>query len=530
MWRAPNMTGATYWAPSPRNILHLDPNTLNQGSVLADQLWDKQVLEHQTRVKNNLLRIELDHVEHSQLTLNRDLEHGLAAVSEYLRGINPENPKNVIVPGPCPSPQEESPPLRPHTVLIFPGDPGFQVTDTIQANIWPLLYMQQQKWLPSFGPWYSRLTTLAMQKRAFPRELRGSANFQNSMSLKLMQTVSNTICNITSDFYSDARNLPDSMAALCLLSAYACKTLKTAPPATVSDLLGDIPQKVQVLVSDLKKCKGPFRFSPNSREYANSLAPPRQEGRYNAGFFDNHSLYNLLVREQILVPPESAAPPQTDILFTITASIFDGEIPPFMSHQWNLRAGLTALSHIILLYLLLESPSGPFLSPHPRLNLQTLLGDSFKQPHTSASRFALLQGSNKDHLFSFLITNYMKPVLVSAPTTPMSKIFPGIYILTLEAGQPARPTAPFVPLGGTSYAHIFEIISQSMVIKNMLELVHHKSLLRMTCETGSGVLLEAASPQTVMRDILNIHFMGVDAYDAVYFSVLGALPVTVAVS
>lgn len=82
------------------------------------------------------------------------------------------------------------------------------------------LYGNINQWVPSFGPWYRTMSANAMQRRVFPKQLRGNLNFTNSVSLKLMTEVVAVLEGTTQDFFSDVRHLPDLQAALILSVAY----------------------------------------------------------------------------------------------------------------------------------------------------------------------------------------------------------------------------------------------------------------------------------------------------------------------
>lgn len=470
-----------------------------------------------------MLRAELDNLEILERGHSAALTTNLSLLANVLLDQPaPPDPTQGEEKGLPPSSRVESRTEGVYTVTVYPGDPAFEIQDSLPQKIWPMLYLHQQRWLPSYGPWHIRFTSSAMQLRNFPRSLRGQANFQNSMSLKLITALTDVISRISLDFYSDLRHLSDTMSALCLIAAYYSEKNQTPLPTNLPELLGNITAKVTLLVRDLKRAaanKG-FNFNRNS-----SSLLPAQGGLYSNDFFQEHALYSLFRTAGMLASSSSPEYPRADSVLAITAAVFGDNIPPFAAYQWNLRSGLKALESLILLFLLLDV-NVPATS-NKRLHLEALLGESYsKGSRPPARRTGPLDAGGS--VFSFLMENYLVPTLLHRPTTNMSALFPGLYLLQLEFSSGAS-TPHAIHLTDVKFRDIFNILVQSNVFQDSQELIRAKQSLRVSCETGSGNLLESLSPGTTMRDIIRKEFMAQDVYDYVYFCVLGALPVTVAV-
>nr|ABO48399.1 DNA packaging tegument protein UL25 [Wood mouse herpesvirus] len=512
-----------YLIPNPQNTLRIDAEALAETRRLAARAWDLKYHMIKQGMHQRMLRAELDNLEILEKGHSAALTTNLSLLANTLLDLpaTPESPRGKEKGLPPPSrvePRTEGV----YTVTVYPGDPAFEIQDSLPQKIWPMLYLHQQRWLPSYGPWHIRFTSSAMQLRNFPRNLRGQANFQNSMSLKLITSLTDVISRISLDFYSDLRHLSDTMSALCLMTAYYSEKTQTPLPTNLQELLGNITAKVTLLVRDLKRAAANKGFNFNKNH--SSLLPP-QGGVYSNDFFQEHALYALFRTAGMLASSSSSEYPKADSVLAITAAVFGDNIPPFAAYQWNLRSGLQALESFILLFLLLDVNVPP--ASNKRLHLETLLGESYsKGSRPPTHRPGPLDSGGS--VFNFLIESFLVPTLLHRPTTNMSALFPGLYLVQLEFSAGAS-TPHAIHLADVKFREIFNILIQSNVFQDSQELIRAKQALRIRCEAGSGNLLESLSPGTTMRDIIRKEFMAQDVYDFVYFCVLGALPVTVAV-
>lgn len=458
---------------------------------------------------------------------SRKLINDLTALADIVPNLQTEEPcrDTQIAPsdGHCLNPRNSPS----NTVTIFPGDPSFDIEDSLPKKIWPMLYMQQHRWLPSYGPWYIQFTSAAMQRRHFPRELRGQANFQNSMSLKLLTTVSDVINRISLDFYSDLRNITDTMSGLCLISAYYSIKTNSPPPTSLAELTANLSRKIYLIIKDLRKKNGNFSFffhvDPRSTL---SLAPSNQNTMYAPTFFDRHIIYSLFNDVNMFSTSRSTQEVGRDMVLTITQALFGENVPPFSSYQWNLRTGIKCVEQFLLMYMLLENQFTLPATGNRRLHLDTLLGETFKN-NISRQLHPEIASASPDYLFSFLMDNYFIPSIMKYPNLSMSALFPGIFLAALEASNPTSLNS--IHLNESRFKDIFNIIMQTNVLQNAQELIYHRSSLRIACENGTANILSTISPSTTLKDILRTQFMAATPYDFVYFLVLGALPVTVAV-
>ncbi|AAT00009.1 JM32 [macacine gammaherpesvirus 11] len=526
---------ATFWAPHPNNVLFIHKPSLIEERRNAFVMRNQQLALRVHTLRKNLLRLELDNVlqTHQRETemVMRDLDTIQNMVGD-LRSPTREtaDTQTSINPRPKIAPQTHGDAF---VVTIAPGDPGFTVNQDLRLELLPSLYMNQNQWLPQYGPWYSSLTDNAMQRRVFPRDLRGTTNFQNSTSLKLMSAVISTAASITQDFYADVRNVSDTQAALCLLNGYYCHRTGTPLPPTRDGLWDNLGTKLATLISHLKQnTKGlGFEFTYSNPKQRASLAPLNKETKYSADFFTNHVIYATLAQSGLLPGsknPGTGQPPGPDLVYILATTLFSEDVPPFQAYQWNLRAGLSALGCLVLVYVLLELAQITPRSPHRRLNLASLLGGRFsKVEDPSGSKQYLKKGQ----LFDFLTENYISPLLSRAPDAPTSFLFPGAYLTALEAKAIShlKHTRPFVNLTGSRFNEIFDILNQKLTFRDAGSLIQAQTSLRLTAEEGLAAILSHPSPPGLTHEIMKSQFGVYDDYDKVYFLVLGYLPVATSV-
>lgn len=253
-----------FWAPSPNHVLVVDRTRLND-SLRAAALYREQLLEGAAdRLKRGLLRLELDALGDEKVketdALLQNLEQLRGAISELTARPGIQGAGRVSPPDP---PEDRADPPRNHprsgqvasyTISVVPHDPTFTVSEDLRRELLATIYTPQHNWLPQFGRWYTTLTSAAMQRRVFPKELRGTGNFQNSTSQKLMRAVTDVILTATGDFYNDERHLPDTLSGLCLLNAYyyARRGGRGDLPSTLPELWADLGPKLKVLATAVR--------------------------------------------------------------------------------------------------------------------------------------------------------------------------------------------------------------------------------------------------------------------------------------
>nr|CAA73633.1 virion protein [Saimiriine gammaherpesvirus 2]CAC84314.1 hypothetical protein [Saimiriine gammaherpesvirus 2] len=521
------LNGTAFWTPHPQNILHIDRNSLRETKRNAS-LYRTRLLNLETdQIKKAMINYELDklmqdHVKRSSI-ITRDLEIIENMVEKFQDSpqLLPSSPKLL-------SPTTQSQPTNVkanvYTITVAPGDPGFTVESNFKIELVSSLYTNQQQWLPSYGPWYSSLTDIAMQRRVFPKELRGTLNYQNSTSLKLMHAVLTTISSATDDFYADVRHISDTSSALVILNAYFCLKTSAPIPVTYEELLNNLEAKLGMFVFDLKNHTGGngFSFSPQVNEATSSIAPPNKDTKYSQIFFSSHKIYSLLEASGLLSTKGHEINPKTDVIYTITTEIFGEDIPPMSSFQWNLRVGIVAIEVFVITYLLLETSQISIHSTHRRLNLSTLLGSKFKKSSTGLLNQIVYK---KGQVFSFLNKNYIVPTLTHNKNVPTSFLFPGVTLIALESLATTAVDKPFINLTGNRFQDIFEIINQKFTFKDPVSLMAAQTALRFKVEHGLSNILTNLSPTTFATEIIRRQFGGEDDYDTLYFIVLGCLPI-----
>nr|BEG23010.1 homolog of EHV2 ORF19 DNA packaging tegument protein UL25 [Macronycteris gammaherpesvirus 1] len=525
------------WFPNPKNRLHIDKSSLTETKRFALQLRRSIVDNEINRIKVGLLGLELNHLAETQTETTqeilRDLDILEQVTTQMTQDIQPQKPSTPI----SPTIDKQKPTIQSQNqkqdlmITISPDGPTFTVTSDFRTEFLSGLYHRQSQWLPSFGHWYQDMTDNAMQRRVFPKELKGNLNFQNSTSLKLISSVLDTLASVTEDIYTDIRHLSDINAALCLINGYYCLKTGYQIPTTYSDLLHDLDKKIVLLATDLKQENSSTDFSfvisnPNQFE---TIAPLNKQGTYAADFFSSHKIF-LLMAANGMFPhsknkPMGGDPLNRDIVYLITNNVFSQDIPPFMTHQWNLRVGLKALEIFIVVYIILENAhiSGNTISR--RLQLATLLADQYKPQK-------LNQVFKRGYLFSFLLTNYVIPCLTHFSNTPASSLFPGVIQLALESVNTKLlnvSSNQLINLSGKKYDGIFQILNQKLVFKDIHALIQAQTALRLTVEEGLNLILSKGAPLMSISNIMTTQFGGGDDYDTLYFLVLGCLPVTLPV-
>lgn len=535
-----------FWAPSPKNTITVDRNRLSD-SLLAAVHYREQILEGATdRLKKGLLRLELDALGDEKIketnSLLQNLDQLQDAITELASrpcirdegGSHSTGARDNQI-GPTGEqmsfPQNRS---RSYSISVVQGDPPFTISDDLRRELIAKMYTPQHNWLPNFGRWYTTFTSAAMQRRVFPKELRGTGNFQNSTSQKLMRAVTDVILTVTADFYNDVRHLADSLSGLCLLNAYyVLRNSRANMPTSLPDLWANLGNKLKLLSADLRSRMGDkrtFAFVQTPAKQAETIAPLNRQNKYAPTFFSQHALFQLL-RDAGLFPntkdgdtkdSEDDLNTGSDITLAITSSLFGERIPPFLSHQWNLRAGLISLEVFLLTFILLENVQVTRGSAaQNRLQFKTLLGDEWVTGDA-------MQFHKRGTVFDYLVENYMGPTLIENPETPISTLLPGVILLAFEAHAHTTSSTQPIQLTTKKFNDIFEIINQRYTFRDAGPLLRAHASLRISIEEGLSAQLSSLSGGNFAQEILKTQFGVKTDYDLLYFLVLGFLPAAVA--
>ncbi len=119
--------------------------------------------------------------------IRQDLD-AVVAFSDGLESMQVRSPSTGGRSAPAPpSPSPAQPFTRltgnaQYAVSISPTDPPLMVAGSLAQTLLGNLYGNINQWVPSFGPWYRTMSANAMQRRVFPKQLRGNLNFTNSVS------------------------------------------------------------------------------------------------------------------------------------------------------------------------------------------------------------------------------------------------------------------------------------------------------------------------------------------------------------
>ncbi|AAO12323.1 tegument protein [Porcine lymphotropic herpesvirus 3] len=531
--------GSSLWSPSPKHYLSIKPESLQRAKKAA-MLYRNQLQNRQLNfIKAELIKTELANMVDAHLKNTSDIHHDLNQLKELTNRLTTESAGREDYSEPqsheegishSDKDNQVSDVAQVYTIMIAPGDSGFTFVKNLREEFLASLYTSPNIWLPSYGPWYASMTANAMQRRVFPKELRGSINFKHSTSLKLMTEVLNTVASANVDFYTDERHLSDFCAGLTIINAYFCKRTSASIPRDVSGLLENLGSKIDLLITDLKNLApaGNFKFTIASNLHKTVIAPLGNDSKYSKDFFTGHKLYNLLLKSNVIFMPDRIHTPGAvdglDLMYAITSTIFSENIPPFLSYQFNLRIGIKAAEYMIIVYLILSNAQIS-IPDNRRLNLLTLLGSSFSQRDLKQTIF------KKGQLFSFLVNQYVLPMLKFNPNISTSELFPGLVLVALETGDilSSDPERHFVNLAGTKYNKIFNIINHKMLFKDARELLRVKAELRVSLEEGLASIMSSVSPITTVSDVIKTQFGGGDDYDRLYFLVFACLPVSTAV-
>ncbi|AAC13806.1 DNA packaging tegument protein UL25 [Equid gammaherpesvirus 2] len=550
-----------FWSPSPKHYVRVDRDSLRETRRLASSLRRNALAARVARVKAGMLRAELGNLSQLQIAhahgVLADLARLEQATALHVAGDGRGSGNPPTSPGqghPLSWGNSDS-----HgggggpggggggelLITISPDGPTFSVKDDFRTEFISGLYTRQSQWLPFYGPWYAAMTDSAMQRRVFPKELKGNVNFQNSTSLKLMTGLLEVLASATEDFYTDGRNLSDVNAALCLLNGYYCLRTPAPLPSTYGELLADLDKKMEFLIADLKRdaSNTDFSFAFSNPRQLETVAPLNRQGAYAPDFFGRHKMFAVMSDAGMFPNTKQTAasaqdPGARDIVYLITNAVFGENVPPFITYQLNLRTGLKALELLIVVYIVLENAHVQHNTVNRRLQLPALLGDQYKrpaaqrpQPQQPAAMF------KKGFLFSFVVKNYMVPVLTRRPQTPASSLFPGAVLLALETADAASAGGGsgqtlgghLINLSGKKYDQLFDVLNQKLTFRDVQGLIGAQTALRLTLERGLNLLLSKPSPLTSATEVISTQFGGGDDYDSLYFLILGCLPVTMAV-
>lgn len=529
-----------FWAPHPENTLYISKHMVQDTKRNAFHYRKNMQQNKIGQIKTQLLGTELDILAQEHQDRTQEIFQNLNTLEKLTDqlGLTVENKDKQTENNTSPNLETTSVPLsqtKTYEITIVPGDPVFIVEEELRTTLISGLYNHPTQWLPSYGQWFSHMTESAMQRRLFPKELKGNINFQNSTSLKLMKAVLSTVSRTNDDVFDDRRHLSDTNAALCLLNGYYCIQTSFPIPKTYLDLLADFEIKLGLLVSHLKQTSSSkdFSFTYSSTKQRETIAPLNKSTTYSPDFFSNHLIYDLFKNANMFFSTKTKLAPDqldtVDIVYAITNNIFGEDIPPFMTFQWNLRVGIKGLEIFIILYILLETAQISNNTISRRLHLQTLLGNQYQTNISINSSGNIF--FKKGQIISFLARNYMIPTLLNVPQASTSFLFPGIVLISLESYDMGHmdPSKKFINLTGIKYNNLFEIINQRYLILNPQSLLQAQTSLRLNVEDGLNVLLTKISPVTSAIEIIKTQFGGGDDYDRIYFVILGCLPVSVAV-
>ncbi|AJG42945.1 tegument protein UL25 [Harp seal herpesvirus] len=527
-----------FWAPNPTNTLTINRDLLLETRRNAFSHRRAVIEQKITRVQKGLLRAELDAVVQNHVKKTQGVIQQLHTLENTAQMLLYQ-PSTPLADATAPTTPKSSHTntqqlLHDFVITVAPGDPSFNVESDFKIEFLSGLYNRQSQWLPAFGPWYSNMTDAAMQRRVFPKELKGNLNLQNSTSLKLMTAALETVSSATGDFFTDARHISDTNAAFCLLNGYFCMKTSSPIPSNYTELLSNLDVKMELLVNDLKQTTQgkDFAFIYSNPQQLETIAPLYKQSTYGPDFFSDHKIFSLFSSVGMFTSNKQSkpqgAPQSMDIVYLITNEVFEQDVPPFLTYQWNLRTGIIALEILVLVYLLLEVAQVSGNTVHRRIQLATLLGNQYKKPQDSQP-FTTFK---KRQIFSFICENYIIPTLTHKPQSAMSALFPGIVLLAIEACDAFTTSNSqnyLINLSGKKYNEVFDIINQKYTFKNTGALLQSQTALRLVVERGLNVLLSKTNPVTTTQDIINTQFGGGDDYDTLYFLILGCLPITVAI-
>ncbi len=316
-------------------------------------------------------------------------------------------------------------------------------------------------------------------------------------------------------------------------------------PASREELLELGPESLEKIIADLK-AKSPggnfMILTSGNKEARQSIAPLNRQAAYPPGTFADNKIYNLFVGAGLLPTTAAlnvpgAAGRDRDLVYRIANQIFGEDVPPFSSHQWNLRVGLAALEALMLVYTLCETANLAEAATR-RLHLSSLLPQAM-QRRKPAVASAGMPGAypvqtlfRHGELFRFIWAHYVRPTVAADPQASISSLFPGLVLLALELklmdGQ--APSHYAINLTGQKFDTLFEIINQKLLFHDPAAMLAARTQLRLAFEDGVGVALGRPSPTLAAREILERQFSASDDYDRLYFLTLGYLASPVAPS
>lgn len=340
-----------FWYPNPKNVLHINKDSLIETRRQALRLRRSIVENKINTIKSNLLKLELDQLAQMEVNNTQNILHDLQTLENVVMSINEIDNQTKSPTSPTPSSNMDDGDStsggfvyhhkkNEFIISISPDGPSFSVDTNFRTEFLSGLYHRQTQWLPFYGQWFSSMTDSAMQRRVFPKELKGNINFQNSTSLKLITSVLDTLASVTDDIYTDIRHLTDINSALCLINGYYCISTSSKLPNTYEDLLTDLDKKIEFLVGDLKHdtSQTDFSYVYSNPKQLETIAPLNKHGTYAADFFNNHKLFYLMNSVGMFAhnkqtQSERGLPTTKDIVYLITNNVFSQDIPPFLTHR-----------------------------------------------------------------------------------------------------------------------------------------------------------------------------------------------------
>ncbi len=457
--RLPRDTGPELmWAPSLRNSLRVSPEALELAEREAERRWDRcaQVL------KNRLLRVELDGIMRDHLAraeeIRQDLlELGPESLEKIIADLKAKSPGGnfmILTSGNKEARQSIAPlnrqaayppgtfadnkiynlfvgaGLLPTTAALnVPGAAGrdrdlvYRIANQIFGEDVPPFSSHQ---------WNLRVGLAALEALMLVYTLCETANLAEAATRRL---------HLSSLLPQAMQRRKPAVASAGMPESSGWRPL----PASREELLELGPESLEKIIADLK-AKSPggnfMILTSGNKEARQSIAPLNRQAAYPPGTFADNKIYNLFVGAGLLPTTAAlnvpgAAGRDRDLVYRIANQIFGEDVPPFSSHQWNLRVGLAALEALMLVYTLCETANLAEAATR-RLHLSSLLPQAM-QRRKPAMASAGMPGAypvqtlfRHGELFRFIWAHYVRPTVAADPQASISSLFPGLVLLALE--------------------------------------------------------------------------------------------------
>lgn len=444
-------------------------------------------------------------------------------------------------------------------------DPEIYFSSDFRGEVMDTVFGTSQAWSYACGPWYYKLKRWLFPQQQWRRVYRLTQIDSLCISQELLSGVLSAVESATVYPTYDCL-MSDLEAAACILAAYhASLDDQTMPQyGDVGEVLSHLPRLMKLMAEDVNielservqsgaSASNLYAFrDPSDMRF---FIPTYSGRHYGNSTFADHLLVAVLIRRRVLVrlPGHGRAVGDTavdervtgravdDLLFVWTRRLLHRRlgngVPVIVHEQQYLRLGLTAIASMFLVWRTVNAES-VFGTRRGKFSLTDVIGEG-SATRCEESGFV----GDRVHNFDYLVSGYVCRWYALDKAVTVSQLFPGLVIVcviesTKSGWDPrhraswerdaAQSSSDVVAVQPTRVdpivSYMFTQCSTTQMDSRRLE-AH--DILLFHYENGLGRMLSVSLPRHRMSALAGSLFNVMDAYEMIYFLVLGFLPTAV---